>query len=291
MSSQKETTVFRVKTKIKNWQNNRNYKKNLKLEEIERKNLWFKKFLKDRGLEKYTKQLIAVKDWTIIIVHALLLATICKTFFYENFKIPSGSMNPLLLNGDRVLVNKWYYGYSKFSFPFDLAPIKERILSNRSPKRGDIVVFHTKFSEKNGIFYIKRVIGLPNDKIQIKKNQVYVNGEKMKYQKINTLEGESEFNHNNFAVTEYIENNNNKEYNILVGENFYSIAGNTREYIVPEEHYFCMGDNRDNSHDSRFPDFGFIPFRNIVGKAERIFFSTANGRFNFDRIFKNIQAN
>ena len=283
-------TIDKIKVKIKDWQARKSSKKNTNLEEKGNKNLWFKKFLKDKGLEKYTKQLIITKDWTITIIYALLLATICKTFFYENFKIPSGSMNPLLLNGDRVLVNKWYYGYSKFSFPFNLAPIKERILSNRSPKRGDIVVFHTKFSEKNGIFYIKRVIGLPNDRIQIKKNQIYVNGKKMKYQKIDVLEEKSKFNHNNFVVTEYTENNDNKEYNILISDDLNSIAGNTREYIVPEGHYFCMGDNRDNSHDSRFPDFGFIPFRNIVGKAERIFFSTANGRFNFDRIFKNIQA-
>ena len=270
----------KIKVKIQNLKGKKDQQK-------DDKNLLFKAFLKKNGLEKYTSSLIVVKEWTITIIYAFLLAEFCKTFFYENFKIPSGSMNPLLLDGDRVLVNKWYYGYSKFSFPLNLAPIKERILSNRSPKYGDIVVFHTKFSEKNNIFYIKRVIGLPGDKVQIINNQVYVNNKKMRYQKIGLLKNNSEYNHNNFDSIKYVEDNGKQSYDVLIGD-INSIAGNTREYIVPEDHYFCMGDNRDNSHDSRFPDFGVIPFRNIVGKAERIFFSTANGYFNFNRIFKKI---
>lgn len=250
-------------------------------------NLWLKAFLKQHGLDKYTRQVICIKEWTVTIVYAFILATICKTFFYENFKIPSGSMEPLLLNGDRVLVNKWYYGYSKFSFPFGLAPIKERILSNHSPKRGDVIVFHTKFSAEKNIFYIKRIIGLPGDRIRIKNNNVYVNGKKMKYEEIGFSEKMSDYNHNDFDVIEYIENNWNQDYRIFIND-ANTIAGNTREYYVPEKHYFCMGDNRDNSHDSRFPDFGFVSFRNIVGKAEMILFSTANGKFNFDRIFKKL---
>ena len=272
----------KITTKIENWNLN-------KLKKKEEKNDWFKKFLKDRGLERYTEPLTSVKDWTITIFYALLLATICKTFFYENFKIPSSSMNPLLLNGDRVLVNKWYYGYSKFSFPFAIVPISHRILSNRFPKRGDIVVFHTKFSEKDRIFYIKRIVGLPGDKIKLINNNVYINGIRMSYDKNEIVQPNSLTNHNNFPVVEYTENNGKNEYNVFIGDKN-SIAGNTAEYVVPEDHYFCMGDNRDNSHDSRFPDFGMIPFKNIVGKAEMIFFSTANGRFNLDRIFKNIQA-
>ena len=260
------------------------------IDENKEKNKWFIEFLEKRGLSKYANQLIVVKDTTLTIIYALVLATIFKTFFYENFKIPSGSMNPLLLNGDRVLVNKFHYGYSKFSFPFDIFPIKERILSNRTPKRGDIIVFKTVESEKTGIFYIKRVIGLPNDKIQIKNNNVYINGKPFNYQFVQNLEANSQLNHNYFSVKEYTEQNKeNETYSILIGDKN-SISGNTKEYIVPEGHYSCMGDNRDNSKDSRFSDFSTIPFKYIVGKAERIFFSTAGGSFNLDKIFKSIEA-
>ena len=214
-------------------------------------------------LDKYKNSIILVKDWGFTLLYALIFATIVKTFFYENFKIPSGSMNPLLLNGDRVLVNKYYYGYSKFSFPFNMAPIKDRILATRKPQRGDIVVFKLPTKEDISTFYIKRVMGLPNDKIQVKKGRLFINGEPLKYEQIGLLEAKSKNNHNVFS---------------------------SMEYIVPEGYYFCMGDNRDNSKDSRFVDFGFIPFKNIVGKAEKIFFSTANGEFNFNRIFKNIEA-
>ena len=96
------------------------------------------------------------------------------------------------------------------------------------------------------------------------------------------------YNHNFFESDKYLENNGIHQHEVLISD-VNSISGNTREYIVPENEYFCMGDNRDNSKDSRFPDFGTIPYQNIVGKAERILFSTANGGFNFDRLFKNIQ--
>ena len=272
---------FKIKSKVRSWCKREDNQKE--------RNVFIKTFVKNYGLEKYEQSLIFIKDWTLTVVYALLLAAVFKTFLYENFKIPSGSMNPLLLDGDRVLVNKWYYGYSKFSFPFNLAPIKERILSNHMPKRGDIVVFHTKFSEQNGIFYIKRIIGLPGDKVRIKNNQVYINNVRMEYKKIGLLPEKSARNHNSFSSMEYIENNKENKYSILISD-VNSIAGNTYEYVVPNGYYFCAGDNRDNSHDSRFPDFGMVPFRNIVGKAERIFFSTANGSFNLDRIFLNIQA-
>lgn len=240
-------------------------------------------------LDKYKNSIILVKDWGFTLLYALIFATIVKTFFYENFKIPSGSMNPLLLNGDRVLVNKYYYGYSKFSFPFNMAPIKDRILATRKPQRGDIVVFKLPTKEDISTFYIKRVMGLPNDKIQVKKGRLFINGEPLKYEQIGLLEAKSKNNHNVFSSMEYKEINERNEYSILISD-INSFASNTMEYIVPEGYYFCMGDNRDNSKDSRFVDFGFIPFKNIVGKAEKIFFSTANGEFNFNRIFKNIEA-
>ena len=255
---------------------------------IEKKNL-FKKCVEKFHLEKYEKQIAGLKDFLVILVYALLLATFFKTFFYENFKIPSGSMNPLLLNGDRILVNKFRYGYTKFSFPFNFAPIQSRILANRTPKRGEIVVFKLPTKEDYTTFYVKRVIGIPGDKIKIDKGRVFVNRNVMKYEPISYLEAYSENNHNHFPSMKYEENNGDVKYDILISD-IHSSAENTKEYIVPEGHYFMIGDNRDNSHDSRFDDFNVIPFKNIVGRVEMIFFSTANGKFNFNRIFKNIKA-
>ena len=111
----------------------------------------------------------------------------------------------------------------------------------------------------------------------------------MKYDPISYLEAYSENNHNHFPSMKYEENNGDVKYDILISD-IHSSAENTKEYIVPEGHYFMIGDNRDNSHDSRFDDFNVIPFKNIVGRVEMIFFSTANGKFNFNRIFKNIKA-
>ena len=262
---------------------------NVKISIKTRKKTSFETIITKLHLDKYRARILVVKDWGLTLIYALIFATIFKTFFYENFKIPSGSMNPLLLDGDRVLVNKYYYGYSKFSFPFNLAPIKDRILAKRKPQRGDIVVFKLPTKEDISTFYIKRVIGLPNDKIQVKQGRLFINGEPLKYKQIGLLEAKSKTNHNMFSSMEYKEKNERNEYSILISD-INSFASNTIEYVVPEGYYFCMGDNRDNSKDSRFVDFGFIPFRNIVGKAEKIFFSTANGELNFNRIFKDIEA-
>jgi signal peptidase I len=227
-------------------------------------------------------------DTCLTIFYALILATVFRMFFFENFKIPSGSMNPLLLKGDRVVVSKFYYGYSNASFPFNPLKIKDRILSNRKPKRGDVVVFKHPSNENKEIFYIKRIIGLPNDRIQVKKGVLFVNGVACGYKEIEMLNEKTDFNHNPFPSMKYIEKNiDGVEYSVLISDTN-SYAGNTKEYIVPEGYYFVMGDNRDNSKDSRFADFSTIPFKEIVGKAEWIFFSTANGKFSFKRVFKSL---
>ena len=161
---------------------------NVKVSIKTRKKSFFESVITKLHLDKYKTRIVIAKDWGLTLIYALAFATIFKTFFYENFKIPSGSMNPLLLNGDRVLVNKYYYGYSKFSFPFNLAPIKDRILAKRKPQRGDIVVFKLPTKEDISTFYIKRVIGLPNDKIQVKQGRLFINGEPLKYQQIGLLE-------------------------------------------------------------------------------------------------------
>ena len=252
---------------------------------------WLERILLAKGIdERAAKIACSIKSNVMIVVYALILTFTFKTFFYDNFKIPSGSMNPLLLNGDRVLVNKFYYGYTRFSFPFGFVKFNGRILSNRTPQRGEIVVFKLPKEEDTDIFYIKRVIGLPGDKIQVKKGMLYVNDKPATYYERGVLEAESATNHNAFPSMKYTEvNRNGYSYSVLVSDPR-SLAGNTGEYIVPEGYYFMMGDNRDNSKDSRFADFGPIPFTHIIGRAERIFFSTANGQFNFNRVFANIQA-
>lgn len=261
----------------------------IKVETKVRKKSFFEKLIILLKLEKYKDKIREGKDFVVVLIYAIILALIVRSFFYENFKIPSGSMNPILLKGDRVLVNKFYYGYTKFSFPFNIVPIKERILANRKPKRGDIVVFKLPSQEDFSTFYIKRVVGLPNDKIQVKQGRVFVNGNVLSYKKVDLLPAKSENNHNYFPSMRYKENNGEYIYDILISD-INSISGNTEEYIIPEGYYLMMGDNRDNSHDSRFSDFGFIPFKNIVGRAEMISFSTANGKFNFGRLFKSIKA-
>ena len=252
---------------------------------------WLERMLLAKGVEeRKAKFVCGIKNNAMIVLYALILTFSFKAFFYDNFKIPSGSMNPLLLNGDRVLVNKFHYGYTRFSFPFGFVKFNGRILSNRTPRRGEIVVFKLPKEEDTDIFYIKRVIGLPGDKIQVKKGMLYVNDKPATYYEQGVLEAESATNHNAFPSMKYTEvNRNGYSYSVLVSDPR-SLSGNTGSYIVPEGHYFMMGDNRDNSKDSRFADFGPIPFTHIIGRAERIFFSTANGQFNYNRVFANIQA-
>jgi signal peptidase I len=219
-----------------------------------------------------------VKEWTLTIIYAVLFSTLIKSFFYENYKIPSGSMNPTLLTGDRILVNKFHYGYTKYSLPFGHhLPFKGRTLVGHTPQYGDVVVFAGPQWYNKHIFYIKRIVGLPGDKVQIKNGEVIVNDKKLDYAFNGSLNAMQEENQNPFDVKEYTEIAQNKmQYKIFIHDEN-SDAENTSIYTVPENSYFCMGDNRDNSKDSRFlKDMGFIPFENIVGKAEIIMFSFSN---------------
>ena len=228
-----------------------------------------------------------ILSWIVVISVAFLLAMVFKTFLYENFKIPSGSMNPTLLAGDRVLVNKFHYGYSSVSFPLEILPIKGRFFDKNQPKRGDIIVFKTA-DLKNKNFYIKRVVGIPGDKIKIKKGEVIINGKKLKYELKGEVPAFSTYNHNAFEVRLLVEDLNGVKHNIFLGGKDWP-QENTGEYVVPDGYYFCMGDNRDNSHDCRFEDFGMVPYERISGRADRIFFSTANNKLNFGRILANLK--
>ena len=229
------------------------------------------------------------------ILIAIFIALLIRSFIFEPFNIPSGSMKPNLLVGDFIFVSKYSYGFSKHSLPFSIPLIPGKIFSN-TPERGDVVVFKTP--ENNRTDYIKRVIGLPGDKIEIKNGIIFINGSEILRKKLNDfIDTDNKTSHK--RVRMYNEYFFNKEINILdITDN--GIADNTQLFIVPENRFFVMGDNRDNSQDSRFiSTVGFIPYENLVGKAQFIFFSLENARFlqiwkwpnsiRYERIFQKIQ--
>ncbi|MBP0616009.1 signal peptidase I [Jiella mangrovi] len=199
-----------------------------------------------------------------VIIQALLLALVIRTFLFQPFSIPSGSMMPTLLVGDYLFVSKWSYGFSKYSFPFSPDLFEGRILSSQ-PHRGDVVVFRKPHEED--VDYIKRLVGLPGDRIQVRDDIFYLNGKPVPRQDA----GEFTFEDGTTAK-QYRETLPNGVSYITLDLSPNSPGDNTREFVVPPDHYFMMGDNRDNSLDSRF-DVGYVPFENLVGKAQVIFFS------------------
>ena len=235
-------------------------------------------------------------DWFksnfLSLFYAILIAIIIRTFFFQAFFIPSSSMEPTLLVGDRIFVSKFSYGYSKHSFPFSLPLINERVLFSE-PERGDIIVFKTP--ENLRIDYIKRLVGLPGDKIQMIDGILHINDIPVKRKKIRS---ETKLINNgqirNLLVYEETLPNNISYETFDMGN---TRADNTSEIFIPKDSYFFMGDNRDNSKDSRF--VGSVPKNNLVGKAQIIFFATEGGstilefwRWPFDiqmdRLFKMI---
>ena len=227
---------------------------------------------------------------------AILLAMFIRTFFFEPFNIPSGSMLPTLQIGDYLFVSKTSYGYSKYSFPFGLADFEGRVFEEE-PKRGDVIVF--KLPSQPSIDYIKRLIGMPGDTIQVQRGRLYINGkmverEEVGLQRVSTPEGPKE------NIMEYIETLPNGVMHQIYEESDSEPLDNTREFVVPDGHYFMMGDNRDNSQDSRVQDLvGFVPKENLVGRAQILFFSineTASifkpwtwfGAIRYNRIFDTI---
>lgn len=208
-----------------------------------------------------------------IIVQALLLALIVRTFLFQPFNIPSGSMKDTLLIGDYLFVSKYSYGYSRYSFPFGLAPFSGRIWG-AEPKRGDIVVF--KLPKDNSTDYIKRVIGLPGDRIQVKEGVVYINDEPVKQERIDDYIENTGFGVKRVARFRETLPNGVSYETLNLSDN--GALDNTRVYEVPEGHYFMMGDNRDNSTDSRvLSAVGYVPYENLVGRAEVLFFSIKDG--------------
>ena len=213
---------------------------------------------------------------------ALLLALVIRTFLFEPFNIPSGSMIPTLKVGDYLFVSKYSYGYSKHSFPMGLGGFEGRIMAD-TPQRGDVAVF--KLPSNTSVDYIKRVIGLPGDEIQVLNGRLVINGEQIDREELGMAEYDSGYGYMS-RVNEYIETLPEGVMHTIYEEDDYQALDNTLKFTVPEAHYFMMGDNRDNSRDSRvMEEVGFVPFENFVGRAEFIFFST-NGNARFYEIWK-----
>tara|TARA_X000001036_G_scaffold342950_1_gene322488 strand:- start:2577 stop:3311 length:735 start_codon:yes stop_codon:yes gene_type:complete len=228
------------------------------------------------------------------IIAALIIAIVIRSFIFQPFYIPSSSMEPTLLIGDRIFVTKYTYGFSKHSFPFSPNLFSKRIFYKK-PQQGDPVVFKTPADNRTD--YIKRLIGLPGDEIQFIEGDIFINNKKIIKKKI----GKNNFvrcGKISFEVNTYEETlPNGKKY--IAAYNKTGTLQNTKKFKIPEEHFFFLGDNRDCSKDSRY--LGNVSFVNLVGKAQVIFFSndTIKGSllkfwnlknsFRFKRLFKKIK--
>ena len=204
------------------------------------------------------------------VVYAMLIAVGIRTVAFEPFNIPSGSMIPTLLVGDYLFVSKYSYGYSRFSLPLSPPLFSGRIFGH-PPQRGDVAVF--KLPRDTSVDYIKRIIGLPGDRIQMKGGQLFINGKQVDRQP----DGEyiAEGDGPKMLLKRYIETlpDSGVKHEILKASDDQPLD-NTQEYHVPDGYVFAMGDNRDNSLDSRVQNaVGFIPLENLVGRAEFLFFS------------------
>ncbi len=214
-----------------------------------------------------------------VVLQALAIALVVRTFLFQPFNIPSGSLVPTLLVGDYLFVSKYSYGYSKHSIPFSPDIFSGRIFGS-SPKRGDIAVF--KLPRDGSTDYIKRVIGLPGDKIQMIDGRLYVNGKLSPREEVTPYIAPDAFGREG-PVPTYRETLPDDKmtpggvaHRIIERDGDRGTLDNTRVFEVPAGNYFMMGDNRDNSTDSRVPlesGVGFVPFENFVGRAEIIFFS------------------
>ncbi|WPX96466.1 signal peptidase I [Candidatus Bandiella euplotis] len=225
------------------------------------------------------------------LIFAFVFAFLFQTFLYQPFKIPSRSMEPNLMIGDYLFVEKFAYGYSNSSLSFWLNrfDIFPQTFFYNKPKRGDVIVF--LLPRDHSLHYIKRLIGLPGDEIQVKKGQLYINGvptaiERIDTQKTADTDGRDIFQEtlpNNISYKVYIARNSDKS----------TMPNDTPIYKVPQDHYFFMGDNRDNSIDSRYlNDVGFVPVGNVLGKAKFVYWSSDFSiwdmvtKFKTDRAFK-----
>lgn len=224
------------------------------------------------------------------IIYALVLAGIIRTLLFQPFWIPSGSMKPTLLVGDFIFVNKFVYGYSKYSCPFSICPIENRLFGS-SPDRGDVVVFRHPV---NGKDFVKRLVGMPGDLIALKDGKLLINNTEVSYTKVEDfLEIKKpqgplasiprcknspvplDSDCIKSQLTEHLPGGTSHLV-LDIGEFF---GDNTAEFTVPDNNYFFLGDNRDNSLDSRFQKIsggvGFVPSKYLIGRVDKVIFSSA----------------
>ena len=222
--------------------------------------------------EKPAKKKSELRDTIVVIVEALIIALVFRTFLYQPFSIPTASMQSTLMIGDYFIASKFTWGYGKYSFPVPI-PFNGRLLQFGEPQRGEVAVFR---NEITGEDYIKRVIGLPGDRVQMMEGRLFINGEMVEREEIGTgTDTDSEMR--SVPVTIYTETLPNGVSHTIqeIADN--GPLDNTGEYVVPAGHYFMMGDNRDRSQDSRVLSMvGYVSAGNLLGKAEAKFFSIKN---------------
>ena len=244
-----------------------------------------------------TKKIIYyIYDNAKTLIGALIIAILIRSLLFQPFYIPSSSMEPTLLVGDRIFVSKYTYGYSKHSFPFSPNITNKRFFS-KSPERGDLVVFKTPADNRTD--YIKRLIGMPGDTIQFIDGSILINNEKIIRKK---TESKRIIRCGNFLLetNTFIETLPNGKEHVVVYKKKGSLQ-NTKIFKVPSNHYFLLGDNRDCSKDSRYLDsVGYVNYINLVGEAKLIFFSNdtnissllkfwnINKSFRFERLFRGL---
>lgn len=210
------------------------------------------------------------------LVWAFVVAMIIRSFLIQPFIIPTGSMIPTILIGDFIFANKYAYGYTKHSFPLQIIPIQDRLFA-KNPEQGDIILFNNPKDE--GKDYVKRCVGLPGDRIQMKEGVLHINGKALSMEFVKEFSQTDDFGHVSM-VKEYTETLPNGVKHPIYKRGFNNRYDNTIEFIVPEDHFFGMGDNRDNSMDSREQDrVGFIPGKNLIGKGLMRWMSIEDARW------------
>ncbi len=249
------------------------------------------KLKKEKKTKSATAELISTVLW------AVGLAFVFRTFIFQPFHIPSGSMQPGLVKGDYIITSKYTLGYGQFAavpLPF---PVKTGRLFERKPERGDVIVFRPIGNSKN---FIKRLIGLPGDQVQMINGRLHLNGTRIQTEAIGIESREDRYGNDDetTVLSETLKDKNYKIYDDLKN----SPEDNTSVFTVPAGHYFFMGDNRDHSADSRVPTpagAGYVPAENLMGKAEFVLLSVSNdfvlykpwtwGKMRSERFFKGIR--